>query len=97
MRIHLGRTGGFGGLGQTAAVDDSTLADDEREELRRLVEHADPWSLPDDVPGPAPAPDRFRYRLTVEDGERRREIRVREEALPETLRPLVRWMEDRIG
>ena len=72
MRLHLSRTGGFGGLGQAASVDEASLGPAEREELRRLVVEADLWSLPSDLAAPSPAPDRFRYRLTVEDGERRR-------------------------
>ncbi len=97
MCVVLSRTGGFGGLGQTATVDDAALPSAERDELRSLVERADLWSLPPEVPAPSPAPDRFRYRITAEDGERRREVRVREEALPDSLRDLVRWLEDRIA
>lgn len=95
MRLHLSRTGGFGGLRQAASVDEASLGLEEREELRRLVAEADLWSLPSELVAPSPAPDRFRYRLTVEEGERRREIRVGEEALPDGLRPLVRWLEQR--
>ncbi len=97
MRVVLVRTGGFGGLGMTAAADEDALAPADRDELRRLVAEADPWSLPALVPAPPPRPDRFRYRLTVEDGGRRHELRIAEEDLPDRLRPLVRWMEQRMG
>ncbi len=95
MRLHLSRTGGFGGLGWTASADEAALGAKEREELRRLVAEADLWSLPSAPAAPPAAPDRFRYRLTVEDGKRRREIRVGEEALPDGLQQLVRWLEQR--
>ncbi len=97
MRIALTRTGGFGGLRQAASVDEAALPPGEREELRRLVAAADPWSLPAELPAPRPAPDRFRYRLSVEDGGRRCEVRAAEEAMPEPLRALVRWVEGRLG
>jgi hypothetical protein len=96
MRLRLVRTGGFGGLVQAAAADEDALAPEELAELRRLVADADPWSLPPELSPPSPGPDRLRYRLTVEDGSRRREIRVAEEALPDRLRPLVRWLEQRL-
>ncbi len=95
MRIRLSRTGGFGGLGQAASVDEDTLAPEEREELRRLVADADLWSQPAELSAPSPRPDRFRYRITAEEGGRRREIRAGEEALSEPLRRLVRWLEER--
>lgn len=97
MRLVLDRTGGFGGLGQMAAADEDALGPEERDELRKLVADADPWTLPAALAPPVPRPDRFHYRLTVEDGGRRREIRLSEEALPERLRPLVRWLEQRMG
>ncbi len=97
MRIHLDRSGGFGGIGHSSSVDEASLGPEDRECLRRLVADADLWSLPADLTGPAsaPAPDRFRYRITVEDGGRRREIRAAEGALPDGLRALVRWLEER--
>ncbi len=95
MRLRLLRTGGFGGLAQAAAVDEDALSPEERQELRRLVADAGLWSLPEELSASAPRPDRFRYRITAEDGDRRREIRAGEEALPEPLRALVRWLEAR--
>jgi len=95
MRIQLTRTGGFGGPGHAASVDDASLGPEEREELRRLLEGVDLWSVPQDLVAPSPRPDRFRYRITAEEGGRRREIRASEEALPEPLRRLVRWLEQR--
>lgn len=95
LRLHLSRTGGFGGLGWTASVDERSLGAEEREELRRLVAEADLWSQPSELASPSPAPDRFRYRLTAEKSGRRHEIRVAEEALPDGLRQLVRWLEQR--
>jgi hypothetical protein len=95
MRLRLSRTGGFGGLSQAATIDEAALAPEERDQLRRLVAEADLWSLPSELSAPSPGPDRFRYRITAEDGDRRQEIRVGEDALPDALRRLVRWLEER--
>jgi hypothetical protein len=95
VRIALTRTGGFAGLRQEASVDDAGLAPGERTELARLVAAAGVFSLRPEAGGPPPAPDRFRYRLVVEDGGRRCDLRLAEEALPEGLRRLVRWLEER--
>lgn len=95
MRIALTRTGGFAGLRQQASLDGDALSPAERAELLRLVGEAGVFSLRPEAGGPAPAPDRFRYRLVVEDGARRCDLRLAEEALPEAVRRLVRWVEER--
>jgi hypothetical protein len=95
MRLTLTRTGGIGGLRQTLALDAGLLTEGEREELARLVAAAGLWSAPARLAARTPAPDRLRYRLAVEDGPRRRELRADEEALPAPLLRLVRWVEER--
>lgn len=97
MRVVLTRSGGFAGLRQAASVDEEALAPDERQELRRLVEHAGLRSLAAGPSAPSPAADRFRYRITAEDGDRRWEIRISEETLSAGLRDLVRWLEQRLA
>jgi hypothetical protein len=96
VRITLTRTGGLAGLRQKTVVDDTALPPPERAELRRLVAKAALFSLPSELSGPSPAPDRFRYRLSAEDGGRRCDVRAAEETLPEELRRLVRWLEERL-
>jgi len=95
VRIELTRSGGLAGLRQAAAVDDAALPPQERDELLRLAAAADLWSLPERLEASRAEPDRFRYRIAVDDGARRRELSVAEEAMPEALRPLVRWLEAR--
>ncbi len=98
MRLTLTRTGGFGGFAQTFSVDAAQLTERERSALERLVAAAGVWSAPAELVARTPAPDRFRYRLVIEDGEdgaRRRELRADEEAMPAPLRALVRWVEGR--
>jgi hypothetical protein len=95
MRIVFTRTGGVGGQRLRGSLDGDALPEEEREELARLLADAGFWTGPADLAAPERAPDRFRYRLLVEDGARRREIRATEEAMPDPLRALVRWVEAR--
>jgi hypothetical protein len=37
-------------------------------------------------------PDRFQYRLTIQDGDRQHQITVGETAVPSSLRPLLDWL-----
>jgi hypothetical protein len=88
VRIRLVREGGFAGISRAAVVDTETLDPHRARELHRLVEAADLASLP----RPSQAPegrDRFRYLLTVDDGQRSREARFSEEDAPEPLRALL--------
>jgi hypothetical protein len=94
MRVTLVRSGGFAGLQRTAAVDGAALPQAERDQLNALVGGARFFALPATLS--APAPDRFRYRVTVEeDGGRSHTVVVDEGAMPESLRALVQWVEAR--
>jgi hypothetical protein len=95
MRVELVRSGGFANVRFCASVDDGQLGEGERDELIALVEASGVWSIPAAAPSRGAAPDRFRYRLTVDDGDRRCEVTVGEEDLPDALRPLVEWLDAR--
>ena len=88
MRIRLVREGGLAGISRAAVVDTETLDLDRARELHQLVAAADLASVP--PPSRASAGrDRFRYLLTVDDGQASREARFCEEDAPETLRALL--------
>lgn len=95
IRLALARTGGFGGAARRFEVDEDRLAPAERATLRKLVAAAGLAALPAELRVPAPAVDRFTYRLTVEDGPDRHAVRFTELAMTEGLRALVRWVEAR--
>jgi hypothetical protein len=88
VRIRLVREGGFAGISRAAVVDTETLDPHRAKELHRLVEAADLASLPAAKRDPA-GRDRFRYLLTVDDGQGSRQARFSEEDAPETLRALI--------
>jgi len=95
MRIAFERSGGLAGLRRAANVDIAALPPDEARELRALTDAARVFELPADMPAPRPGADRFRYRLTIEDGDRRHTVDVDEAAAPENLRPLLDWLNRR--
>ena len=94
MRISFERTGGFAGMRLTTTVDTATLPPEEANQLRQLVEAADFFHLPATITSPSPQPDRFQYRLTVEENGQQHTVRVSEAAAPDALRPLIEWLMD---
>ncbi|ALF53873.1 hypothetical protein ACX27_15060 [Nostoc piscinale CENA21] len=92
MRITFERTGGFAGITKKKTLDTNNLPAKEAKELPLLVQAADLFRLPAQIPSPNPQSDRFQYRLTVEDNDKQHTVIVSEAALPGTLRPLIEWL-----
>ncbi|MGA2517832.1 MAG: protealysin inhibitor emfourin [Thermodesulfobacteriota bacterium] len=95
LRISVERTGGFAGMVMRTAVDKKDLAPDEALKLHQLIEEADFFNLPREIMPPSRSRDRFQYKLTVEENGRQHTVRVSEEAMPEKLKPLVKWLMER--
>jgi IMP dehydrogenase/GMP reductase len=83
MHIQVVRRGGIAGVTLRGEADSAELAGTagDAEELLRSLPYGRPES-----PG---RPDRFRYEITVTDGERSQTAHVAETELPAGLRPLV--------
>ncbi len=92
MKIYLKRTGGFAGIPFSVAVDTEQLEEEERETLSALVEAAHFFSLPEKIPAAGPEPDRFQYRIRVEEPGRSHTVEAGESGLPDSLQPLVRHL-----
>ena len=89
MRLPIERTGAFAGKRLTKVIDTATLSAEEKNQLRRLVDAADFFRLPATLISNSPQPDRFQYRLTVEENTQQHTVVVSEQAVPGTLRPLI--------
>jgi hypothetical protein len=90
------RTGGlFAGnvLVASVAVDD--LDDAQGETLRRYLDQADLETLAERSPITGPGADTYQYTITVDDGAKRSDVTVTQTAVPDTLRPLIEWLEQR--
>lgn len=92
MKIFFERTGGFAGMRLTTTVDAAALPPNEAKQLHQLVSTADFFHLPAMIPSRTPQPDRFQYRLTVEENSRRHTVIVSEEVVPTALQSLIEWL-----
>ena len=91
MKVSVVRGGGLAGLVQTTTADSDRLSADDADTLRRKVDAAGFFALPGSG-GPAGGPDRFRYAVTVEDGNRAHTVRRSEPDVPEALGALIAWV-----
>jgi hypothetical protein len=88
MRIDFQRSGGYAGITLATSVDSGQLTDVEAGELVELVDRADLPALAE-RPRRAGGPDRFQYDLTVTLEDRRYEVTLGDDEVPETARPLL--------
>jgi len=88
MKISLVRSGGVAGMRLEATVDTGVLPPDTARKFHALVEEADLPQLSEPTIKVKSAPDRFRYTLTVEDGDRKHSIIFEERRVPEAVQPL---------
>jgi hypothetical protein len=91
MKVTIVRGGGVAGLVTTTSADTDALAPEHARQLREVVGRAGLLGLPEH-PAAASGPDRFTYRLTVEDGGRTHTVRLREEDLTGDLSALIDWV-----
>jgi hypothetical protein len=90
MRVTFERSGGFAGLMLTTSIESAALSEGEAMRLRQLVESANFFQLPAEIPSSA-QPDSFQYEMTVEMDNQQHTVAVGETSVPETLRPLINW------
>ena len=89
MKISYRRTGGFAGMVMSFDIDTRVLSPEETEEFEELINTADFFALPEEIPSPAPFADQFQYELTVERERREHTVYVGDSAVPEELWPLL--------
>jgi hypothetical protein len=90
------RTGGlFAGNVLVASVSVDDLDDAQREVLQSHLEQADLAALAERSPITGPGADIYQYDIAVDDGARRSQVVVAQTAVPEHLRPLLEWLEQR--
>jgi hypothetical protein len=89
MRITFERTGGFAGVSVKTTIDTADLPSREATNLCQLVSSSDFFHLPQTMTPSQPAPDRFLYKVIVEDSDREHTILVSEELISSSLRPLI--------
>ncbi|GAA2786689.1 hypothetical protein GCM10010470_21270 [Saccharopolyspora taberi] len=85
----------FAGGELATSVRAADLDDESRGVLERHLEQAGVERLAERSPITGPGADMFQYEVTVERGGTRSSVVVSQTALPEELRPLVEWLEQR--
>lgn len=93
MRVKLERSGGFANVRRSVTVDAAALTPERADELRRLVAAADLGTFSENPTPLAGKPDRFIYRLTIEDEKAEHTVTVSEDAASEDLQRLVEWLQ----
>lgn len=89
MRITFERTGGFAAMRVKTIIDTADLPSREATNLYRLVSSSDFFHLPQTMTPSKPAPDRFLYKVMVEESDKEHTIVVSEELVTSALRPLI--------
>ena len=97
MKIEITRGGGLAGLATRTELDTNVLAPEPAETLTRRVRDAEllatrPGTPPGDV---KPYPDELLYEITAHHGGRARTARYSEGQLPDKIRELIAWVDDR--
>jgi emfourin len=91
-RLSFRRTGGlFAGNELTTSLSQEELPD----ELQKLVGEADLPSLAKRSPIQGSGADTYQYELVVEGEHGPRQVVVDQTAIPDELRPLIKWLEQR--
>ncbi|MDD5462426.1 MAG: hypothetical protein PHG00_12460 [Methylococcales bacterium] len=91
MQITVERTGGFTGIPVTKIIDSKTLPQQEAARLHKMMTEADFFKLPTTISS-SPQPDRFQYRITVEQEAKQHSVTVDETVVPANLKPLLNWL-----
>jgi len=94
MKVTVERSGGVAGVRRSFTVDAASLAPDRAGELHRLVAAADLATFPENPTPLAGRPDRFVYRLTVEDESGARAVTLSEDSAPDEIQRLLDWVQD---
>jgi hypothetical protein len=101
MRVELQTDGGmayFPGLSKPVVVDSSDLPKEQSAQLKRLIDTTRFFELPAGSRSlPKGAADMRRYTITVEDGRRRRTVRLTDPIENADLQALIDFLQEQRG
>jgi hypothetical protein len=92
VRIHFERSGGLAGLSLQHDLDTSSLPATDAAAVSQMVDSAHFFELPKSIRVAQSGADRFHYKLSVDSGTQAHSVEVDDAAMPESLRPLLRWL-----
>jgi hypothetical protein len=88
-QVHFERTGGFAGIRLATSVDTADLPEEEARALEEKIQAARFFEQPGQMRSAGNEPDRFQYKITVEQAGKSHTVEVGETSMPEDLQPLV--------
>jgi hypothetical protein len=94
LRVFFERSGGFAGIRIATTIDAANLSPEQVEKLKQLIQDADFFHLPAVIASHPPQPDRFQYKIEVDQDGQQHVVVVGEASIPAGLRPLVTWLMD---
>jgi hypothetical protein len=92
MRLFFERTGGFAGMKLQRALDSKDLPPGDVKQLGALLRKSRFFDLPPELKTSSPGPDRFHYKLTIENEAGIRTVEGSDASVPEEMRPLIDWL-----
>jgi hypothetical protein len=93
MRLFFERTGGFAGVKLQRSFDSDDLPPGDARRLGALLRQARFFDLPPELKSSSlPGPDRFHYKLTIENETGIRTVEASEASVPTEMRPLIDWL-----
>ena len=93
MKIELERSGGFAGIPLRRSITSDNWPLAEQTKLAGLVHASRFFDLPAEIPNSRSGADRFQYQISIEEAGARHSVKVDEASLPDTLRPLIAWLQ----
>ena len=91
-KIKFQRSGGFAGVTLSSTLDPDDLPEDDAEQVRQLIDDAKLFEQPKQIKSRSPMPDRFEYKITIQEKGKRRTIVVGDQSTPANLKPLIDFL-----
>lgn len=92
IKIDFERTGGFAGIILHTTVDSNELSQEETNKLKELLYNSELMDFIAENEEKTAYPDQFSYRLTIQTGNRTYSYYLQENQVPQTARPLIRYL-----
>jgi hypothetical protein len=96
LTIEFERTGGFTGIPVRVILNGGLLPPDEFLSVQQMIENAGFFHLSSHEMHKNTGTDQFWYRIAVTTSRQKHEIVIAEKQVPENLRPLIRYLSQRV-
>jgi hypothetical protein len=96
MKVYFEQSGGLVGMGAHASVDSDSLQAEEASKLQGLINDANFFDLPTQLPAPSHGADYLEYKITIEaNNDKKHSIKTTELTMPPNVGPLIRYLKQK--